>query len=320
MNRIIGQYGGTRPGPLVIAVGGLHGNEPAGVHAVTEIFQMLEQEAAVTPGFEFRGKLLGLVGHLQAFQRGLRFINEDLNRIWLTDKVEKILAENPQDLRDEAVEIRELYTAICQVIQTERPTTLVLLDLHTTSADGGIFCIPSDETDGVALYRDLHAPVILGLFEGLHGTLLRFAKEGGFAQGGFPQRTFGAAFEAGQHDDPLSVSRSVAAIVHALRVLDCIEEDTLDSRHHDDILRQSGEHLPQVTRLEYVHPIEPEDHFKMRPGYSNFQPVQQGEELADDINGPVASPSDGLILMPLYQPKGTDGFFIVREVEGRDGG
>jgi len=315
MDRIIGQYGGAHPGPLVIAIGGLHGNEPAGVQALTEIFQMLEQEVVVRPDFEFRGKLVGLVGHLQAFQRGLRFINEDLNRIWLPGKVEKILAENSQDLRDEPLEIRELYTDICQAIQTALPTTLVLLDLHTTSADGGIFCIPGDETDGVALYRDLYAPVILGLFKGLHGTLLRFATEGGFvAQGDFPLRTFGAAFEAGQHDDPLSVSRSVAAIVHALRVLDCIDESALDSRHHDDVLRQSGEHLPQVTRLEYVHPIAPEDHFKMRPGYNNFQPVQQGEILADDTNGPVVSPSDGLILMPLYQPKGTDGFFIVREV------
>ncbi|MCY7330513.1 MAG: succinylglutamate desuccinylase/aspartoacylase family protein [Saprospiraceae bacterium] len=314
MDRIIGQYGGIPPGPLVVAIGGLHGNEPAGVQALTEIFQMLEQEAVVRPDFEFRGKFIGLVGHLQAFQRGLRFINEDLNRIWLPDKVEKILAENPQDLYDEPLEIRELYTNICQAIQTALPTTLVLLDLHTTSAGGGIFCIPSDETDGVALYRDLHAPVILGLFEGLHGTLLRFATEGGFAQGGFPLRTFGAAFEAGQHEDPASVSRSVAAIVHALRVLDCIDENALDSRHHDDVLRQSGEHLPQVTRLEHIHPIAPEDHFKMRPGYNNFQLVQQGEILADDTNGLVVSPSDGLILMPLYQPQGTDGFFIVREV------
>jgi succinylglutamate desuccinylase len=52
----------------------------------------------------------------------------------------------------------------------------------------------------------------------------------------------------------------------------------------------------------------------MRPGYVNFQPIQQGEHLANDTTGPVLAPEDGLILMPLYQPQGSDGFFVVQEI------
>jgi succinylglutamate desuccinylase len=52
----------------------------------------------------------------------------------------------------------------------------------------------------------------------------------------------------------------------------------------------------------------------MRPGYANFQPIRRGEHLADDASGPVLAPEDGLILMPLYQSLGTDGFFLVQEV------
>ncbi len=310
MDRIIGQYGGTLPGPVVIVVGGIHGNEQAGVRALVEVFQILEHEAATRPDFEFRGQLVGLIGHRQAFERGQRFVRQDLNRLWLPEEVRKILAEDPKYLRDERLEVRELYTAICHVVQTKLPTTLILLDLHTTSATGGIFCIPTDETDSVALFHGLHAPVILGLFEGVSGTLLRFAAEGHFAEGGFPQQTLGAAFEAGQHDDPLSISRSISAILHCLRAAGCIPIDALASRH-DAILQQSGAGLPPVTRLRYVHHVRPGDQFIMRPGYVNFQPIQRGEVLADDAAGPVLAPLDGLILMPLYQPQGADGFFVV---------
>ena len=58
----------------------------------------------------------------------------------------------------------------------------------------------------------------------------------------------------------------------------------------------------------------PNDSFKMRPNYQNFQPIKKGETLATDKNGSIQSPEDCLILMPLYQPQGSDGFFLVKEI------
>jgi len=43
--RVVGRYRGTRPGPLVIFVAGLHGNEPAGVEALERLFRGLDSEA-----------------------------------------------------------------------------------------------------------------------------------------------------------------------------------------------------------------------------------------------------------------------------------
>ena len=311
MKRIIGQYGGHHPGPLVVATGALHGNEPAGVQALTEVFQWLHHTTAGQPGFAFKGQLIGLIGHRQAFGRRQRFIRQDLNRLWLPATVQEILDENPESLQDERLEIRELYTAIGQAVQTEKPETLVLLDLHTTSAGGGIFCIPTDEGDSLALAREMHTPVILDLFEGISGTLLGFATEGHFKQGGFPKRTLGVAFEAGQHQDPVSVSRSVSAILHCLRGAGCIQPEEMDSRYAA-ILQQYSLGLPEVTRLQYVHQVQPGDQFRMRPGYANFQAIRAGEHLADDRAGPLHATCDGLILMPLYQPQGADGFFVVK--------
>ena len=298
------------PAPLVIVIGALHGNEPAGVHALQEIFTLLEQVKTRQPDFAFNGKLIGLIGHLQAFQSAQRFTHQDLNRLWLAATVHEVMDKNPHDLSGEDVEIRDLYMQICRAIQLEKPESLVMLDLHTTSAAGGIFCIPTDEAGSLHLARDLHTPVILDLLEGISGTLLDFATEGHFKQGLYPQQTLGVAFEAGQHSDPLSVQRSVSAVLHALQTIGCLEAGTVNDPY-ENILPQYSAGLPQVTRLLHVHRVHPNDQFRMRPGYVNFQPIVAGELLADDIHGPVPAPCNGLMLMPLYQPLGTDGFFLV---------
>ncbi len=69
----------------------------------------------------------------------------------------------------------------------------------------------------------------------------------------------------------------------------------------------------------YVHPVKPVDEFKMKETriYKNFDPVRKNELLAYDKNGEVKSPYTGMILMPLYQEQGEDGFFIIREITPR---
>ncbi|HEY0458172.1 MAG TPA: hypothetical protein VGC97_03405 [Pyrinomonadaceae bacterium] len=52
----------------------------------------------------------------------------------------------------------------------------------------------------------------------------------------------------------------------------------------------------------------------MEPGFDNFQPVKRGELLAQQKSGAVYANENGLILMPLYQKLGEDGFFLGREV------
>lgn len=313
MNRIIGSFGGERPGPLVLVFGALHGNEPAGVRALESIFQMLEQEIANNPDYCFYGKLIGVLGNRQAFATGQRFIEKDLNRQWTLENLRRIGHNGTIGLAGEDLEIAELLSVIHREIQAYPSEALVLLDMHTTSAGGGIFCIPTDEKASLRLARELHAPVILNLFEGVEGTLLRFAADGHLQTGGFPKHTFGAAFEAGQHEEPLSVSRSIAAIVHCLRAAGCIQPEDL-TNPYEAVLQEYSTRLPKVTRLRHVHHIRPGDGFCMRPGYVNFQPVKKGEHLADDVTGPIFCPDDGLMLMPLYQPKGSDGFFIVQEL------
>ena len=314
MERIIGNYTGPEPGALVVVFGAVHGNELAGVRALEEIFRMLEHEPAVNPGFTFRGKLLGLIGNRPALANRERFLQRDLNRLWTPDNIRRIRHSGREALQAENLECAEIMDLLHAEIQESRPEALVLLDLHTTSADGGIFCIPSDDASSLRLAKELHAPVVLGMLEGLEGTLLHFAAGNHFEISGYPKFSLGVAFEAGQHEDPLSVSRCIAAIINCLRACGCIRQEDVDSRH-ETILKTFSDPLPKVTRLRYVHHIRPGDAFRMRPGYLNCQPIRTGEHLADDTTGPILSPQNGRILMPLYQPLGTDGFFVVQELE-----
>jgi succinylglutamate desuccinylase len=313
--RVIGQFIGQEEGPLVIAIAATHGNEPAGVAALTEVFRMLEEEARAVPDFFFKGQITGLIGNLTAYKAGQRFIDKDLNRIWNPEFVDGLLKKPIDELQNEEQELVQLLLKIRSLINQSRAKHLIIIDLHTTSAEGGIFSIPlEDDQESIQLAATIHAPVVLGLLKGLSGTLMHYASGNHFLCEGLPEKVCCVAFEAGQHFDPLSVNRSISAVISILRATACIGQEDVDHQH-DDILLAYTADLPKLTRIMYVHHIGPDDHFTMHAGYVNFQPVHKGEQLAIAHNGPVFAPQEGLILMPLYQPKGTDGFFIVEVVK-----
>lgn len=62
--------------------------------------------------------------------------------------------------------------------------------------------------------------------------------------------------------------------------------------------------------------VTEEDRFRMLNGYENFQAVKKGELLAEDKKGKIYASDDALILMPLYQEQGEDGFFLIQKIEG----
>ena len=214
MERIIGTYTGPEPGALVVVFGAVHGNEPAGVHALQELFRMLEREPQVNPGFTFKGKLLGIIGNRQAFAAEQRFLERDLNRLWTPENLQRIKTSALEALQAEDRELADILALLQAEILDTKPEALILLDLHTTSADGGIFCIPSDDRASLRLAKELHAPVILGMLEGLQGTILHVAVNNYFEIEGFPKYSVGVAFESGQHHDPQAVSYAIAAIIN----------------------------------------------------------------------------------------------------------
>lgn len=312
---IIGRYVGTQPGPLFLCIAGMHGNEPAGVQALETVFALLDREKTVNPSFVYRGRLLGLIGNWRAYSEGKRFIVKDLNRQWTPENVQRIrnIANSQQptassQLDSEDQDLLEILKLVEAEIADCQPSQVVMLDLHTTSAEGGIFAIATDDPESIRIASSLHAPVVTGLMRGIHGTTLHFFTEENF---GVPIAA--AAFEAGQHQNPLSVNRDIAAIINCMRSIGAVDPEVVENRH-DEILVEYSKNLPKIADLITVHSVREDDHFEMRPGYRNFQPVVKGELLAHDRHGEIRSPMDAMILMPRYQKQGSDGFFLVKQV------
>lgn len=306
MQRIIGHYTGQERGTLIIALAAMHGNEPAGIQALNRLFQMLEDEPKRNADFIFSGRIVGVMGNIQAFERKLRFVKKDLNRELTLENLKNLRLTPQYRLAYEDLELMELTQAIKNEIIEYKPSRLVVVDLHTTSASGGIFSIVSDDVESLNLATQLNAPVVLGMIGKTGGTTLHYFKTENM---GIP--TISICFEGGQHNDALSIQRMIAWLVNLLREVKSVEPDDVENRH-EAILKNYSKHLPKVVDLFYVHHIQPSDHFQMREGFKNFQAIKAGEVLADDKNGEIVAPEDCLLLMPLYQRQGTDGFFLVR--------
>lgn len=308
LQRMLSRYDGDARGPLLICLGGMHGNEPAGVEAIRVVSVLLEEEPNVNPTFTFHGRFIGLAGNLGALAQARRFIRTDMNRILKPDFVQQLLHSGPDGLNGEAREAYELVMQVRQEIAEYQPEKVVVLDIHTTSADGGIFVIASDDEESIRIGAALHAPVVLDFAREVHGTTLGY-----FNKENFAQDITTVVFESGQHSAPLSVNRAIAAIVNCMRTIGCVAPDAVEHKH-DRILQEYSRGLPKVSRVVERFGIPQGSTFRIARKYQNFERVTAGETLAFLDDTPIQADHDGLILLPRLQDEGDDGYFIVQPV------
>ena len=311
-NHIIGRYDGVNKGPLLIAVGAMHGNEPAGVEAIKLMLKMLEVEPITNKAFEYSGRFLGLIGNARAYESEDRYIEKDLNRQWTPENVSRILAEDIDQLWAEDLEMRELIEIINREIEEYDPDRIIFLDLHTTTAFGGIFSIVSEDPESLKIAVELHAPVMKGFLRKIKGTSLHY-----FNKENFHRNIVSVCFESGQHNEILSINRAIAALTNCMRTIGAVEDEHVENQH-DSILIEYSKGLPKVAEVLDIHSIEPTDGFTMLPDYRNFQRVRKGEVIAFDKGGDIEIADDGMILMPLYQKQGEDGYFLIKEIDDLD--
>jgi predicted deacylase len=298
--RLIGEFKNSPSSPTLIVIGGVHGNEPAGVQALEQVVAELNKSAG-----NLAGNFYAIAGNLQALREGKRYLSRDLNRIWTGDTTR--LVENGLEEADyvdpEMREHYELYYCLKEILDSNEGP-FYFIDLHTVSSESAPFMIINDMLINRELATKLPVPIILGIEEYVDGSLLSRVNKLGYV---------GIGFESGMHDDPASVTKHESFIWLMLKHTGCLSPDfDLDVEKHNEILRSEYEH--GFFELKYRHKIEFEEAFQMNPGFVNFQPVAAGEPLAINEKGPIEAPRSGRIFMPLYQSSGEDGFFIIRKV------
>ncbi len=67
------------PGAHVVIVGGTHGNEPGGVKAIVELHRAFRYGTVRLN----QGKISFLLGNPKAYEKNVRYIDSDLNRVFV---------------------------------------------------------------------------------------------------------------------------------------------------------------------------------------------------------------------------------------------
>lgn len=303
---LIGHYAGDGDGPLLLAVGGLHGNEPSGVEALRRVVRRLARHRS-----PLRGHVVALAGNRAALSRRRRYLDEDLNRIWTLDRIAALRRAMgnggpPEPSTAEGREQAELLSAIHAVLDEAGDTPVYFLDLHTTSSESVPFLTFSDSLRNRAFASHFPLPLVLGMEEEVEGTLLDYVDHLGHV-------TLGV--EGGSHRDPGSVEHLEAVVWLALVAAGCLElAHVPEADGLRDRLARAVEEVPSLFEVRYRHGLRDGDEFRMEDGFRNFQAVDAGQPVARDRRGEVRAPESGRIFLPLYQDQGDEGFFIVRRV------
>jgi succinylglutamate desuccinylase len=300
VNRIIGHVKGSKPGPTVILVGGMHGNENSGVFALHQVINELQVAKTL-----IRGNIYALCGNMAALESGERYCKQDLNRMWTYEGIEALLEDNIDNENPEAHEFRDLYRVIQEILKTE-VGPFYFMDLHTTSSESIPFVMVNDSLVNRKFTTQYPVPMILGIEEYLDGALLSYINDLGYVAFGY---------EAGQHDDLASLGNQIAFVYLSLVFTGVIDKEDVDYYHYYEQLAKTSINSRDIYEIVHRCKIDNGDDFLMKPGFVNFQKVQKGQLLAIRKQEKVAASYTGRIFMPLYQSQGRDGFFEIRKIK-----
>lgn len=298
VERIIGHIKGEEPGPTLIFMGGIHGNEPSGVFALKKIVADIPDR-----GITIKGNVYALSGNLWALERGVRFHKEDLNRVWTEERIAQLNGQAPEDHQDIGQQM-EILKVIREILKTEKGP-FYFFDLHTTSAETLPFLTVNDSMLNRKFTIQYPLPIILGIEEYLEGPLLSYLNEMGYVAFGF---------EAGQHDALASIENNVAFIYLSMVFCGSVHPDQIQYHRCYEILAKTTGDFRKIYEIFFRYLIKPQEDFKMRPGFFNFQRVRNGQEIAESNGKAIKAKKDGRIFMPLYQSQGSEGFFGIRKV------
>jgi hypothetical protein len=298
---LIASIKGSKPGPTLIVLASVHGNEPAGALAARRVVDALGAKRA-----ELCGEVILLAGNTRALARGVRYVDVDLNRHWTPANISAVkrgMRALPE--LSESIELRELLLELDDAIK-RCTDELYFIDLHTTSAHGVPFATIGDTLRNRTFALNFPVTIVLGLEEQLEGTALEYVNNLGAVTMGL---------EAGQHEAVSSIDHHEAVIWLAMLAAGNLRpQDVLEFDCYQALLEHASGGA-RIVEVRYRHAITPEDEFRMDDGYENFQPVELGQRLATDRRGAVEALETGMVLLPLYQALGDDGFFLGREVK-----
>ncbi len=298
--RLIGSILGEKLSPTVIIFSGIHGNENAGVKAAKNVIKKIENEC-----IKFQGNLFIIYGNINALNKGIRYENVDLNRIWNKEHIDKIKLSSNSFNADENEQLG-IYLQINEIFKTQKGP-FYFLDLHTTSSPTVPFITISDSLNNRYFSSKFPVPIVLGIEEYLDGPLLTYLNEFGHISLGF---------EAGEHFDIQSVKNCEAFIWLALVFSKCVKKSEVKDivQYKRELLKSECTNKHKFFEIDLQYVIKKNEIFKMNSGFNNFEKINKNQKLAKSNENDIRASMNGRIFMPLYQKLGNDGFFIITRI------
>lgn len=296
VNRIITKVSNFNKAPTIVFFAGIHGNETAGVFALNTL---LESDVFKN----LKGNVYAIAGNLEALSQNKRFIEQDLNRLWIQENLDHL--KSKENVKAEDLEQKELYHLL-KDIKDAHSGPIYFIDLHTTSSKTLPFITINDALINRKFSKQYPVPVVLGIEEYLKGPLLSYINQLGYVSLGF---------ESGQHDEVDAVLNSLSFIYLTLVFAKVLDKNNLvDYEVHYNRLKHQSKNIAAIFEVTYLYKIKPKEHFKMINGFKSFQAISKGTQLAQSNTQVIFSSYNARIFMPLYQTQGAEGFFIIKSI------
>jgi succinylglutamate desuccinylase len=255
----------------------VHGDEVGSLPAVVDLVEALNDGTT-----SFGGRLTIFLGNPEASAADVRFLEADLNRVFVEEPPANHEGHRARELKP-ILDAADVFVDLHQTIEpTDRPFYIFPFGIagwHWARAIGG-------PTTWVT-----RAPTA-SFSTGTCGTdeYVRLANKPGLT------------IELGPKGfNPQSIERAEAALQRLLATADVVGADP-------DALAQRAEAGPDLTFLHTVwsQPFD-DPHLALRPGLSNFAPVEAGDRLSAEATPPVDAPVSGMVLFPKYPRYNTTG-------------
>ena len=297
----IHQFVSPQPGPRLIVLGGVHGDEICGTQGMERMVEDLD-----------RGALSLLCGQLTLVPVANPMARRQLQRAG-----ERNLNRSFRPTDSPADYEARITNLLCPLLAAHD----VLLDLHSFQSAGDAFAMvgPRDNRDALEpfqrAFEEGQLALHLGTSRVVEGWLDIYAA--GIAQRGQPltdaalaygwgtneymrsQGGYAVTLECGQHQDPAAPAVAHAAIHSALRLLGMVDGG-----------------LPAVTSPHLLRLVATTDRNalgdRLVREWASFDAVRQGQLIALRADGaPLTAPCDGYIVFPNAQAEpGTEWYYF----------
>ena len=290
-------FRGLWPGPRLIVLGAVHGNETCGTRAIERVLAELDTGRLAIA----RGSVTFVpVTNPLAYHRAQRMGDRNLNRnLQPTD--------TPQDFED------RVANALCPLLAEHE----VLLDLHSFHTAGEPFAMigPPDNSGPLEPFAQAAAEEALALRLGPRrivegwldtyaaGVKNRLARTAPADRAGLlstdprygvgtteymrSQGGYAITLECGQHLNPRAPEVGYRAVRHTLAHLGLVDEPPRPARTDIELLR-----LAEVTDRHH-----PDDRFAR--SWASYDPVVSGDLIGTRADGTeLRAPDDGFIVFP----------------------